>query len=502
MGLEIDREEFSAEEYERFGARLAECLAVLGRLLDRTDFGRGPSSLGAELEVALVDQNARPLPLNVEILRESIDSRMTVELDRFNLECNLRHTDLAGRPFSHLRQELETARAELARAASLHGGRVAMIGILPTLVEGDLQSDAMTDAVRYRALSRSIRNRRAGEPFRLDIAGDDPLRLDCDDVTFEGAATSFQIHLRVDPRDFTAVFNAAQLATAPVLAAAGNSPTFLGHRLWDETRIALFKQAVDDRVERRPQPLRQARVNFGRGWLQGGAIELFRESVRDYPALLPVLYDEDPESALRAGQTPGLKEIRLHQGTVWHWNRPVYDPHEGGHVRMELRALPSGPTTQDMLANAAFLVGLSLGLAPYMDEIRSSFDFESAHRNFYRAAQSGLEARLEWPASLGGGSDAVRGHGEPTSIRTILPRLAEIARAGLRAGGVDPTETDALIDCLMERVLCGQTGSVWQRTRIARLEARSSRDQALARMLEEYLARSNEGEPVHRWSVA
>jgi len=493
MGLEIDREKFGPRDFARFEERLRSSLSVLEEMLGRPDFGHGPNSLGAELEVALTDDRARALPLNEEVLRETLDERMTVELDRFNLECNLRHVDLEGRPFAHLRRELESARAELTRAAALHGGRIAMIGILPTLVAEDLGASAMSDAVRYRALSRSIRANKEG-PFHLHIEGKDPLRLEFEDVTFEGAATSFQLHLRVAPPDFTAVFNAAQLATAPVLAAAGNSPIFLGHRLWEETRVALFKQAVDDRSEEERLARRQARVSFGSGWLRSGPFELFREAVEEYPALLPVLYDEDPEVALQSGSIPGLKEIRLHQGTVWHWNRPVYDAHDGGHIRIELRALPSGPTVEDLLANTAFLVGLSLGLAPSMEEVQSSFDFDRAHRNFYRAAQSGLEAQLDWPIVLGG-SD------RPMPARQLFPKLSEIAREGLRAGGIDPSESDPLIDCVLERVGNGQTGSVWQRANLAAQASARRRGDALRFMFEDYSARSAEGEPVHRWSL-
>lgn len=494
MGLEIDRERFAPRDFIRFEERLRCSLGVLEEMLGRPSFGLGPSSLGAELEVALTDQAGRPLPLNEEVLRETLDERMTVELDRFNLECNLRHVDLAGRPFAHLRSECESARRELERAAAVHGGRVVMIGILPTLEAADLGSSAMTSATRYRALSHALRGKKQG-PFQLDIQGEDSLRIDAEDVTFEGAATSFQVHLRVPPSEFAAVFNATQLATAPVLAAAGNSPTFLGHRLWEETRVALFKQAVDHRSEAERQAKRPARVSFGSGWLRGGPFELFREAVDDYPALLPVTYEEDPVAALAAGTVPNLKEIRLHQGTVWQWNRPVYDAHEGGHVRIELRALPSGPTIEDMLANTAFLIGLSLGLAPAMQSIQTSFDFEKAHHNFYRAAQSGIDAQLVWPREVGGGDG-------PRSLRQLLPQLAEIARAGLRSAEIESTETDPLIDHILERVEVGQTGSSWQRASLAHHAVGRPTAETYRRMLEDYSVRSADGQPVHRWSVA
>lgn len=493
MGLEIDREQFVPRDFIRFDERLRCSLGVLEEMLGRPDFGVGTNSLGAELEVALTDPFGRPLPINEEVLRETLDERMTVELDRFNLECNLRHVDLAGRPFAHLRSECESARRELERAAALHGGRVVMIGILPTLEAADLGASAMTSATRYRALSRALRGKKRG-PFQLHIQGEDALRIDAEDVTFEGAATSFQVHLRVAPSDFAAVFNATQLATAPVLAAAGNSPTFLGHRLWEETRVALFKQAVDHRSDAERQARRPARVSFGSGWLRGGPFELFREAVDEYPALLPVTYDEDPVAALAAGTVPNLKEIRLHQGTVWQWNRPVYDAHEGGHVRIELRVLPSGPTIEDMLANTAFLIGLSLGLAPAMETIRESFDFEKAHRNFYRAAQSGIDAQLDWPSEVGGGEG-------PSSLRQLLPRLAEIARAGLRSAEIEPAETDPLIDQIVARVESGQTGSSWQRASLAHHADGGPTAEAYRRMFADYLVRSATDEPVHLWSI-
>jgi len=496
MGLEIDRDRFAAADYVRFTDRLGDCLRALEILLDRSDFGQGSPTIGAELEVALIDEATRPIPLNVEVLQETLDPRMTVEIDRFNLECNLRYGALSGAPFAALRRELEEAHAELSRAAALHGGRIVMIGILPTVRTDDLDSKAMTDTPRYRALDYALREARQA-PFRLDIDGADPLVMDCDSVTFEGAATSLQLHLRVAPGDFGALFNAVQLATAPAIALAGNSPIFIGHRLWEETRVALFKQAVDERDSRARKDQRLPRVGFGTRWLRKGALELFREAVEVFPPLLPILDDEDPLASLEAGDLPRLREIRLHQGTVWSWNRPVYDPADGGHLRIELRALPSGPTITDMLANTAFLVGLGYGLVPEIEALTEEFDFADAHANFYRAAQNGLDAELAWPDGAAG----VTAPAGRIRAADLAIQLVEVARRGLRAKGVDAADADPLLDIITARAEFGQTGAVWQRRMLEQLDPGHPRDAALEQLVQRYVLLSAEGTPVHTWPV-
>src|SRR5215208_1972375 len=431
MGSDIDQETFDEADYARFGQRLTQCLATLGRLLEQPGFGVGPVTLGAELELFLVDDTGRPLPQNQAVRAAAGDPRITVELDRFNLELNSTPTPLAGRPFTALGEELRRLLQQVGETAQGHGGRLALVGILPTLRRGDLHPGAISDAGRYRALDRGLR-RLHHDPFRARIAGADPLEIHSDDVSLEGANTSFQVHLRVDPAAFARTYNAVQLATAPVLAVAGNSPTFLGHRLWEETRVALCKQSIDDRDGR---GLRRwlARVAFGTGWLREGPLALFVEAVRLHRPLLPVLGDQDPLAAGELGQAPPLAELRLHQGTVWRWNRPVYDPASGGHLRIEMRALPAGPTVVDMLANAAFLVGLSRWLAAQNERWTWRLSFERAEDGFYRAAQHGLAAELTWP------------FGDHGRLRTLaaaelVSELLPAARDGLLDGGVAAEE--------------------------------------------------------------
>jgi hypothetical protein len=493
MGTDIGTEDFDERDYSRFAERLGECLAVLAQLLNRPGFGTGPATIGAELELFLIDDAGRPLPCNQAIRAAVADPRVTVELDRFNLELNASPAVLAGRPFTALGGELNLLVDRVADAAQGHAGRPALVSILPTLSEADFGPGAMTDLPRYRALDGGLRRLRQ-DRFRIRIAGEHPLELAAADVALEGANSSFQVHLRVAPADFTRVYNAVQLATAPVLAVSGNSPTFLGHRLWEETRIAVFKQSVDDRPGHGPRR-RPARTTLGTGWLRGGPLELFTESIRLHQPLLPALSGPVPVVGSTGEQPPPLDELRLHQGTTWRWNRAIYDPACGGHLRIEMRALPAGPTMIDMLANAAFLIGLSLWLAAQDQRWTYALPFERADHSFYRAAQHGLSAQLSWPA------------GHRDQMRTVLAaklmaELVPAARQGLLEAGVAAEEANGLLEVIAARAASGQTGAAWQRATLAAAERHHDRQRALAIMLDRYLQCAVTGLPVHTWPVA
>jgi gamma-glutamyl:cysteine ligase YbdK (ATP-grasp superfamily) len=493
VSQDIPREDFSEADYARFGERLEESLEAMATVLARPGFGAGPTTLGAELEVAVIDEIGRPLPVNRAVLAGALDPRISLEIDRFNLEINTRPVPLAGCAFGALAAELSDALAAIDRAAAAHGGRSVAIGILPTLVASDLQPGMLTESHRYRALSAAIRRLRH-EPFRIRIDGDDPLDVVCDDVTFEGANTSLQIHLRVTPDAFATTYNAAQIATAPVLAAAGNSPLFLGRRLWDETRVALFRQAVDERIAAAEEDWRPARVSFGHGWVREGALELFAESVALHPPLLPVLGNEEPLACVHRQAVPALEELRLHHSAIWRWNRAVYDPSAGGHLRIELRALPAGPSVLDMAANATFLVGLTLALAPDAGRLVTRLTFGQARRNFYEAARHGLDAELLWP-SLRAPSP------RPVTAAALVGTLLPLARDALRCAGVDAGEAEALLSVIAARVERRQTGAGWQRRSLALLERRLQRDAALRELVARYQQLAVAGRPVHEWPI-
>jgi hypothetical protein len=494
MGQSIDRHEFTPEEHARFAQRLLECLDAFRTLLARPGFGVGSRTVGAELEVHLVDRDGHATPGSTAVLERTEDPRLTAEIDRFNLECTVRPAPLAGRPFAQLAGELETALAEMRKRAAEVGARVVPVGVLPTLRREDLGLAALTQSHRHRALTLGLRGRRSG-PFHIRIEGEESLALDMDDVSAAGACTSAQFHLKVDPADFARVHNASQLATAPALALAGNSPLFLGKRLWQETRIALYRQATDGRSGEEEAYALPVRTTFGHGWVREGPHELYAQAVALYPTLMPVMSGEDPRAVVAAGGLPHLDELRLHQGTVYMWNRAIFDPVDGGHVRVELRALPSGPTVVDTLANGAFLMGLTLALSGEVEQLLPGLPFRLAADSFHAAAREGLEARLRWPFRLAPSP-------RPIPVRELLPGLLGRAELALVEAGVMREDVAGLFDVLRERLRSGRTGARWQLETVARLEAQGrSRESAVRGMLERYLEHAATGAPVHSWPV-
>jgi hypothetical protein len=322
------------------------------------------------------------------------------------------------------------------------------------------------------------------------IAGRETLRFSADSIAPEAAATSLQLHLRVPPERFAAYYNAAQVVSGAQLAVGGNSPYLLGRELWQETRIPLCEQVLDTR----PRPRVQAeppRVWLGDRWVCG-PVELFDSIVQLVPPLLPTLTAEEPLACLAAGTAPTLQELRLHNGTVWRWNRPVYDVQDGRpHLRIENRVLPSGPTPLDMTANAAFYFGLVRALVAADRPLWSSTPFALARRDLDGAARFGLDAVLHWDGA------------EVPASRLVQDVLLPLAGSGLDSWGTPAAERDRYLSVVAQRARSGQTGARWQTAAVRRLEERFGLDRpaALREMTRQYVEHTRTGVPVHDWPL-
>lgn len=490
MGKDIEITDFTSADYKKFSERLYDCLNALKTTLSTSGFGEGPTTLGAELETYIVDDKGDVAPINDLILADMKDGQFQHELNRFNLEYNLSPVPAKGSPFTKMQQEVDNALAKASQAAAIHNARIVPIGILPTLSLDNLQSDYMTDIGRYHMLHRGLHKLR-GESFKVNINGDDPIQLECDHVTLEGANTSFQIHLRVEPEKFVDTFNATQLVTPLAVALSANSPILLGHRLWQETRVALFKQSIDSRLRGNVEWRQPSRVSFGHGWVRQDALELFAETVALHPPIIPLLSEQDPMAAF----PPKLDELNLHMGTTWPWNRAVYSSVDEGHLRIEMRAIPSGPTTLDIMGSAAFFIGLTIALRKDISDVLPSMPFRFAEHNFYRAAQNGLKADILWP---------IKGQTHPTEqpisdvIKSLLPLMAE----GLNEIGLDACEIEKYRINIENRLNEGLTGSQWQIMMLDKYEQQgATRFESCHAMTQKYIEQQKSGKSFVEWSL-
>jgi len=473
MGEEVDRVEFTSAEFARFAERLREEVALFGRTARGGGLSRAGFVVGFELEAWLVDHGLVPAPINERYLAALADPLVVPELSRFNVELNGTPCALGGEAFSALAAELERTWRNCLEVSHAMDAALVMIGILPTIRQRDLTLANVSPLRRYAALNAQILRLREGRAIELDIDGEEPLRIQHHDVMLEAATTSFQVHLQVPADAMVRFYNASLIASAPLLASGTNSPFLFGHALWDETRIPLFEQATATHT--RGAPREDRRVSFGTGWLRESVAEHFEDVVRRFPVLLPLEREADPAR---------FSHLRLHNGTIWSWNRPLigFDADGTPHVRIEQRVLPAGPSVLDMIANAAFWVGLVSALATLARPPEADLSFAQVRDSFEDAARRGLEAEVAW---LDGRKRPVRA--------LVLDELLPMARQGLRMQGVSAGESQRWLEIVEQRVRSGVTGSAWQRAWIRR----HGRD--FQRMLADYLEHQRSRAPVHEW---
>jgi hypothetical protein len=482
---------FSGQDRTDYRQKVIRCLDALALMLDDVAFDTDSRMTGLEIELNLMDADAEPAMRNAEILANLADPTFQAELGQFNLELNARPRLISGDGFGDYERDILSSLSRAEDRAEKAGCTIVMIGSLPTLTPDHLVLANLSTNDRYRALNNQLVVAR-GEKFALDIRGVERLQSASDSIAPEAACTSVQFHMQVPPERFAAHWNASQAIAGIQVAIGANSPYLHGRRLWAETRIALFEQATDTRPDELKAQGVRPRVWFGERWITS-VFDLFEENVRYFSPLLPVLEDEDPMAVLRAGGVPRLGELRLHNGTVYRWNRPVYDVMDGRpHLRVENRVLPAGPTVIDLLANAAFYFGLTRQLADEDRPIWSQLPFAVAEDNFHAAARSGIDASVYWP-----------GTGEIKVTDLVQSTLLAKAHAGLEKYGVDKAQRERLLGIIADRCRTGRNGATWQTEAVWAAEHRRGldRDGALHDMLLRYSTFQHQNEPVHTWPI-
>ncbi len=477
MGQEISRTHFSEADFQQFAGKLAEETASLQSFARAGGFADARYVAGFELEAWLLDHAGHPNPVNEAYLRALNDPLVVPELSRFNVELNAPPAEMGAGVLAAMEESLLTTWDNCQQVAHGMDTVLAMIGILPTIRNEDLCLANMSVMKRYDVLNAQVLQQRGGAPIRIDIEGVDQLHLSRPDVMLEAATTSFQLHLQVPFEQAGRTYNAALISCAPLLAAAVNSPLLFGRRLWQETRVPLFEQAVELGGYQGLAETSVRRVSFGRGYVAHSLLELFEENLEHYPVLLPMPQTEPPAR---------YPHLRLHNGAIWRWVRPLigFDANGLAHVRLEQRVLPSGPSVLDMVANAALFFGLVHALARQPQAAAAGLPFADARANFYAAARHGLQAELTW-------LDGRRHSARELVLQIVLP----LARQGLRDFGLPDAEIEHYLGVVETRVRSGQTGAAWQLQRLAQVGG------DVHRMMDDYLDNQRSGSPVHEWAL-
>ncbi len=479
MGSDIGRSFFSETDFREFRENLRKETKILMDWFSADVFEKSGEMCGFELEGWLVNENYTPAPRNEEFLENVNSSLVVPELSKYNFEINTKPHPLDKNLPAYLQEELATTWNSCVNNAETMDCRVLMIGILPTIENSMLTLKHISSLQRYAALNREILRSRKRKPLKIHIEGErEALNVTHHDVMAEAATTSLQIHLQVHPETAARQYNIAQILSAPMVALTANSPFLFGRELWHETRIPLFEQAVKLPCFTDKTGRVISRVTFGSGYARHSLKEVFLENLDGFPILLPETFDEDFNR---------LNHLRLHNGTIWRWNRPLIDLNDSGtpHLRIEHRVPPAGPSIPDIVANILFFYGAMNFLLEQEKPPETELSFEDARTNFYLAAKEGLDAQIVWTG------------GKRCSVREILlEELLAGAGRSLRKKGVDHDRIRYNLDEILTlRVITGKTGAAWQREYIR------AHGPGFREMTHAYHENQNQQIPVHTWKI-
>ena len=483
--------ESSADRHRQFMHAILADVRALERMITEGLFETGNRRIGAEQELFIIGKTWAPANGVLPMIEKLKDDHYTTELGQFQIEANCDPQKFTGDGISRMHAQLDDLVDRARRVAGELGMNVVLMGILPTMRKSDLGIESMVPSPRYQALNKIVSEMRGGR-FEFSIKGLDELIIAHDSVMLEACNSSFQVHLQVAPAEFARMYNLAQVLAGPIMSISANSPILFGRRLWAETRIALFRQAVDTRSHTNHIRETEARVSFGTRWVKQSVVEIFKEDIARFRTLVGTDLDEDPMAALDRGELPLLKALRLHNGTIYRWNRACFGITEGkAHLRIENRVMPAGPSTLYEMANAAFWFGAMTELGAREEDVTRRIDFDQAGANFYTAAREGLGAHFTW-----------LDHEDVSARSLVLDHLLPIAEAGLKRQGIRDEDVKRYLGVVDARVRTARTGARWQFSSWNSLRDRATPGERANALVAATVQRQLTGRPVSEWERA
>ncbi|KTD61700.1 hypothetical protein [Legionella spiritensis] len=476
MGTAIVNRIFRKADYHAFYNVLRDETNLLKKWVKEKNMSERTKEVGLELEGWLLDENMSPSQSNLQFIRDYKDYHLVFEITKSCLEINSDRYPLDSHVFSRHEASLNEYIGKcIANAGEQHKNFI-YVGALPTAQTTSFSKKFLTKAARYHAIDKSMVNLRDGNPICFDIQGEqDRFIKRIHSVAIGGAIAALQIHLRIGLSESARCYNTAQIIAAPLVALCCNSPCLLGQRLWSESRIPFLEQLFQMKNKYNNQWT--TRAFFGRGYLKQSMLELFIENETFHESLLPEINSASREQMLN---------LRLHNGTIYRWNRPVlgFDESGGPHFRIENRMLSSGPTVVDMCANMAFYIGLIQFFSNRAVPLESEVAFKTARRNFYLAARHGLAAKLNWV-------DNKTCNAGELLLNTLLPA----AWQGLTQLDINQSEIGFYLSILEARVRTLRTGSYWQNLFLEK------NNNDVVHLTQTYVELQKKGFPVHEWPI-
>ncbi|HHT0593184.1 TPA: glutamate-cysteine ligase family protein [Legionella anisa] len=455
---------------ELFERNLIAETQLLEKWFTKTYFKSEHMNAGAEIEFLILDKEYQLTPHNILFTKALKNQELVREAGSTQLEINTPVFPLQDNFLSLLHQNILTTWNKCCDIGLNTRHHLVLIGSIPQTNPALFRSSYITPKNAFLLMNDFVTQYRKEEPLSIHIKGkNENLLLSPESLAIEGLICALQLHIEVPQHQLVHYFNIIQILSAPLLALSSNSPYFCGKNLWSETRIGIFEQLYTF-----PHPL-QKTVFFEPNYMQETLFPIFENNLKNFPYLLPLAACEEP--------IDHMFHVRCQNSCIFRWNRPILDFNKQSepYLRIEHRALSTGPTVIDMIANAAFFYGITYYFANTLPSLTSLITHESTLKNFYESARYGLEAKLNWTT------------GE-IKAGTLLKNLVPLALKGLEDLGINSVDAHFYLDIIKTRLYKNQNGSIWQKKHLTKHK------NDFNYMLEQYVKNQYTETPVADWS--
>ena len=299
--------------------------------------------MGLEIELNLTEETGDPAMNNAHVLEMIADPAWQTELAQFNIEINIPPRTLEGGVLAELEAEVRASlnHAEDGRQEGATP-RLLMVGILPTLRRGHARRARCSAPTRATSCSTSRSSPPAGRTCTSRSTASSGCRCTRTRSPPRRRARASSCTSTSTRSAFAGTGTRRKCIAGVQLAVGANSPFFFGTRA-----VARDAHRAVRAGDRHPLGGAQGAGRAPAGVVRRALDHLDLRPVRGERPLLPVAAADrrrrgPGRGAASAATRRSWQELRLHNGTIYRWNRPIYDVVRGRpHLRVENR-VPAG----------------------------------------------------------------------------------------------------------------------------------------------------------------